>query len=275
MMRSRIATLRRARPIRQAGAIAAIGILALAATLAIANPWAGDGSNAAHAFQSGQWRTSLERSLDALQPGTWFTQVVGTYSRHGDAADRIRETSLSYTPESWTAETTVTFNEDGSLASFTHRQTAADGTVLREVSREGDELVATDHAAGTSERLPIPPSMASVDEMKDALIQRDVTTVEGFLSSPRDDMVIVEETDTIVVRYRVELPSVTGGNDGWTVPYAADLDVDRAFQEYIFDRASYRLLASHMFAVLIDGSRITLERIDIGPLKVLHVEEIQ
>lgn len=255
---------------RQAGAIAAICILTIAAALAIATPWAGDGSNAAHAFETGQWRTTLGRSLDALQPGTGFTQVVETYSRHGAAADRIRETSLSYTPESWAAETTVTFNEDGSLASFTHRQSAADGTVLREVSRAGDQLLATDHVAGTSERFPIPPSMASVDEMKDALIQRDVTTVEGFLGSPPDDMVIVEETDTIVVRYRVELPSVTGGNDGWTIPYAADLDVDRAFQEHIFDRASYRLLASHMFAVLVDGSRITLERIDIGPLKILY-----
>lgn len=260
---------------RQAGAIAAIGILAIAAALAIANPWAGDGSNAAHAFETGQWRTTLERSLDALQPGTGFTQVVGTYSRHGAAADRIRTTSLSYTPESWTAETTVTFNDDGSLASFTHRQVGADGAVLREVSSAGNELLATDHVAGTSETSPVPPSMASVDEMKAALIQRDVTTVERFLGSPPDDMVIVEETATIVVRYRVELPSVTGGNDGWTVPYAADLDVDRAFQEYLFDRASYRLLASHMFAVLVDGSRITLERIDIGPLKVLHVEEIQ
>ena len=274
-MRNRIAATRRMSRLRQAGAITALGILAIAAILAVVRPWAGDGSNVAHAFETGEWRATLEDSLDALQPGTGFTQTVQTYSRHGAAADRIRKTSLSYTPESWTAETTVTFNDDGSLASFTHRQVAADGSALREVVSAGDELLVTDHVAGTSERIPVPPSMASVGEMRDALVQRDVTAVEGLLGSPPDEMVIVEETETIVVRYQVELPTVTGSSDGWTVPYAADLDVDRAFQEHAFEKASYRLLSSHMFAVLIDGSRITLERTDIGPLKIFDAEEMK
>jgi hypothetical protein len=256
-------------------AVAALGLVAIAAILAIARPWAGDGSNVAHAFETGEWRTTLEDSMAPLQPGTGFTQVVETYSRHGAGADLIRKTSLSYTPESWTAEATVTFDDDGSLASFSHRQLAADGSVLREVVSAGDELLVTDHVAGTSERLPIPASMASVDAMRDWLVQRDVTTVEGFLGAPPDDMVIVEENDTIVVRYQKGLPSVTGGADGWTVPYVADLDVDRAFQEHTFDRASYRLLSSHAFAVLVDGSRVTLERIDIGPLRIIDAEEMK
>jgi hypothetical protein len=261
--------------LKSIGTVAALGLLAIVAILAMARPWAGGNSNAAHAFETGEWRAILEDSLAELLPGTGFTQTVETYSRHGAAADRIRETSLSYVPERWAAETTATFSDDGSLASFTYRQLASDGSVLRETVMDGGELVALDHVAGTSERHPIPQALASIDELRDSMVRRDAERIEEFLTSRPEDIVITESDDLIIVRYQTGLPFVTGGGDGWTVPYVADLDVARAFHEDVFEKTTYRLLSSHYFAELTDGTQMTLERIVIGELKIIHAGEVK
>ena len=257
---------------RWIGAMATIGLLAVAAILASVRPWASDRSDVAHAFDSGEWRAILENSLNALGPGTGFTQSVETYSRHGAAAGLIRETSLSYTPETSVAETAATFDNSGAVESFTYRQVTPDGRVLREAMIDRREWLVLDHVVGTEERQPIPQAIASVVAVRRDLLRRNVGVVERFLNAPSGSAIdlLINETDSvIIVQYQTGLPSVSGGVDGWTVPYVADLDVVRAFQEHSFDKKTYQLLSSRHFAELRDGSQVTLERIVIGELKIV------
>lgn len=138
----------------------------------------------------------------------------------------------------------------------------SDGDVLAETAKAGDKLVSQDYrpnALDPVEEGPFPDMFVEIDGFRQSLLNRQEAAIQDFFEVPSDDVEVFGRDDTWVVRYASRAPSVSPGEGAFTVPYVADLEIDRVYREVEFDKETYWFIGTRVVAVLADGSDELLE----------------
>lgn len=237
----------------------------------------GGTTSRAEALQDDSWRDPFDEKLGRLQPGMGFIEVTETYSRHGAGAELIRERSEPYTPETFEMHFAIGSDPSGTVAHFRMAILDVDGAILAESQKAGDRLVSRDYrpsALDPIEEDSFPEGLAQIDGFRQSLLNRQQAAIQDFFDVPSDDVEIFGRGDAWVVRYASRAPSVTPGEGTFTIPYVADLEIDRVYREVEFDKETYWLTGSRVVAVLADGSDELLESWRVLQAEIASSEDL-
>lgn len=153
----------------------------------------------------------------------------------------------------------------------------SDGDVLAETAKAGDKLVSQDYRPNALDPLeegPFPDVFVEIDGFRQSLLNRQEAAIQDYFDVPSDDVEVFGRGHTWVVRYASRAPSVSPGAGSFTVPYVADLEIDRVYREVEFDKETYWLIGTRVVAVLTDGSDELLESWRVLKADIASSEEL-
>jgi hypothetical protein len=237
----------------------------------------GGSTSRAEALQDDGWREQFHEKLDRLQPGMGYLEVTETYTRHGAGANLIRERSEPYTPETFEMHFAIGSDDSGAVENFRMQIMDVDGGILAETVKVGDTIIGRDYrpnALDATEEDEFPAGLAQVDGMRQSLLVRQEAAIQDYFDVPSDDVEVFGRGDTWVVRYASRAPSVSPGEGSFTIPYVADLEIDRVYREVEFDKETYWLIGTRVVAVLADGSDELLESWRVLKADIASSEEL-
>jgi len=229
------------------GSVAAAGIAA-AVFLSVIN-WSSNGPDPATALARSQ--AAEDEVLAQLTEGKALHQKILVYTRHGPAAEMIRQRSTEwYLPERHISELWLLAGAAGEIVSVRGWVKSESGETLQDITTVGSEVVTRDISSGAEVRTPLKGLSA------DAVAEGAATRTRELLQATRAGEAVIAGNGQVAGRTTLRIDQETALSDpivgeGFSLPYMDDLKPVKLVKRTELDEQSFQVLR---YSLITTGS---------------------
>lgn len=193
------------------------------------------------------------------RPDTTHVRVTRYYRRYGDARARIEPTNG---PETTIRSIAVSFDSSGNVAAYDGSMRSEDGSPLQKVSLVAGKLVQENFVTNDTTTLHIDVGSLTAKALSSRNAEEAAGKATRIASAGGGTL---QADGTLVLTVPASLPSITTStgvvpDDGYTIPYVADLDPLKAYSVVTIDPASAQTLDLATYVETAGGDQVLIER---------------